>query len=98
MSSAPVPKVSSAMQPAPARGPGLLGKVPPPLLLGSGILSVQVGAGIAARMFGSVSAAGLTGLRLWAATVLLAGLGAQPTVRAVRGMIASRAWRDALVV
>jgi inner membrane transporter RhtA len=98
MSSAPVPKVSSSMQPAPARGSGLLDKVPPPLLLGSGILSVQVGAGIAARMFGSVSAAGLTGLRLWAATVMLAGLGAQPTVRAVRGLIASRAWRDALVV
>jgi inner membrane transporter RhtA len=72
--------------------------VPPPVLLGTGIVSVQIGAGLAARMFGTVSAAGLTGLRLWAATLLLAGLGAKPTFRAVRGVIAERAWRDAVVV
>ena len=68
------------------------------MLLGAGILSVQVGAGIAARMFGTVSAAGMTGLRLWAATLVLIGLGARPTVRALRGVIADRAWRDAAVV
>ncbi len=71
---------------------------PPPVLLGTGIVSVQIGAGLAARMFGTVSAAGLTGLRLWAATLLLAALGARPTIRAVRGVIADRAWRDAVVV
>ncbi len=57
--------------PAPASasaGTDLLGKVPPPLLLGTGILSVQVGAGLAARMFGTVSAAGLTGLRPFSPT------------------------------
>ena len=59
---------------------------------------MQVGAGIAARMFGTVSAAGLTGLRLWAATLLLAAMGARPTLRAVRGVIAERAWRDAVLV
>jgi len=87
--------------PAPARqqpDSGPLGKVPPPVLLGAGILSVQVGAGVAARMFGTVSAAGLTGLRLWAATALLAGLGARPAVSAVRSVLADRAWRDAAVV
>ncbi|HYS32373.1 MAG TPA: EamA family transporter [Streptosporangiaceae bacterium] len=87
--------------PAPASasaGTDLLGKVPPPLLLGTGILSVQVGAGLAARMFGTVSAAGLTGLRLWAATLLLAGFGARPAIRAVRSVLADRAWRDAAVV
>jgi inner membrane transporter RhtA len=68
------------------------------VLLGTGIVSVQIGAGLAARMFGTVSAAGLTGLRLWAATLLLAALGARPTIRAVRGVIADRAWRDAAVV
>jgi len=68
------------------------------VLLGTGIVSVQIGAGLAARMFGTVSAAGLTGLRLWAATLLLAALGARPTIRAVRGVIADRAWRDAVVV
>jgi len=96
MPSAPVSKVAAvAARPA---GSGPLRRVPPPVLLGSGILSVQVGAGIAARMFGTVSAAGLTGLRLWAATLLLAGLGARPAIRAVRAVITRRAWRDAAVV
>jgi len=76
----------------------LLATVPPPLLLGTGIVSVQIGAGLAARTFGTVSAAGLTGLRLWAATVLLAAMGARPTIRAVRSVIADRCWRDAFVV
>ena len=80
----------------PRRDP--LGRVPPPLLLGTGILSVQVGAGLAARMFGTVPAAGLTGLRLWWATVLLVGFGARPAIRAIRGVVADRAWRDGLVV
>jgi inner membrane transporter RhtA len=75
-----------------------LGRLPAPVLLGTGIVSVQVGAGLAARMFGTVSAAGLTGLRLWFATLLLLGVGARPMLRAVRAMIASRAWRDAAVV
>ena len=79
-------------------GKDLLGRVPPPVLLGTGILSVQVGAGLAARMFGTVSAAGLTGLRLWTATLLLVALGARPTMRAVRGLVADRAWRDGAVV
>ena len=68
------------------------------MLLGTGIVSVQIGAGLAARTFGTVSAAGLTGLRLWAATLLLAALGVRPTIRAVRGVVADRAWRDAVVV
>jgi inner membrane transporter RhtA len=75
-----------------------LGRVPSPLLLGTGVVSVQVGAGLAARMFGTVTAAGLTGLRLWAAAVVLAALGARPTIRAIRGVLAERAWRDAGVV
>jgi len=49
-------------------------------------------------MFGQVSPAGLTGLRLWAATLLLAGLGARPAIRLVRGIVADRAWRDAALV
>jgi inner membrane transporter RhtA len=75
-----------------------LGRVPPPILLATGIVSVQIGAGLAARAFGTVPAAGLTGLRLWAATLMLAALGARPTIRAVRGVLADRAWRDAAVV
>jgi inner membrane transporter RhtA len=79
-------------------GKDLLGRVPPPVLLGTGILSVQVGAGLAARLFGTVTAAGLTGLRLWTATLLLAAFGVRPAIRAVRGVVADRAWRDAAVV
>ena len=75
-----------------------LGRVPSPLLLGAGVVSVQVGAGLAARLFGTVTAAGLTGVRLWAAALMLAALGARPTIRAIRGVIAERAWRDAGVV
>ena len=75
-----------------------LGRIPPPLLLGAGILSVQIGAGLAARMFGTVPAAGLTGLRLWWATALLIALGARPAARAARAMVADRAWRDGAVV
>lgn len=91
------PSGPTAADPRPAAS-DLLGKAPAPLLLGAGVLSVQVGAGLAARMFGTVSAAGLTGLRLWAATLLLAGFGARPTLRAVRGVVAERAWGDAAVV
>jgi threonine/homoserine efflux transporter RhtA len=77
---------------------GWLGQVPAPLLLGAGIVSVQVGAGFAARLFSTVSAAGLTGLRLWTASLVLAALGARPASRAIRDTVASRSWRDAVVV
>jgi inner membrane transporter RhtA len=75
-----------------------LGRVPAPILIVAGIVSLQVGAGLAAKMFGTVSVAGLTGLRLWTAALVLAGFGARPASRAVRGIIASRSWRDAAVV
>lgn len=86
--------------PAPPRGARRdpLGRVPAPVLIGTGILTVQVGAGLAARMFGTVTATGMTGVRLWAAALILAALGARPTVRAVRSVITERAWRDAVVV
>jgi inner membrane transporter RhtA len=75
-----------------------LRRVPAPLLLGAGIISVQVGAGFAAKLFGTVSAAGITGLRLWAACLLLVALGGRAAGRAIRGVVAERAWRDAAVV
>jgi inner membrane transporter RhtA len=68
------------------------------VLLAAGIVSVQVGAGFAARLFGSVSAAGLTGLRLWTGGLVMAGLGARPASRAIRGLITTRAWRNAAVI
>jgi inner membrane transporter RhtA len=68
------------------------------VLLGAGIISVQVGAGLAARLFGTIPAAGVAGLRLWTAALLLAGFGARPAYRAVRAVIADRAWADGAVV
>jgi len=49
-------------------------------------------------MFGIVSPAGLTGLRLWAAALLLAGLGGRSAMRVIRGIAADQAWRDAALV
>lgn len=72
--------------------------MPAPILMAAGIVSLQVGAGFAARLFGTVSAAGLTGVRLWTAALVLAGLGARPASRTLRGIIVSRSWRDAAVV
>jgi len=77
---------------------GWLGRIPAAILLGAGIVSVQVGAGFAAKLFGTVSAAGLTGLRLWTASLVLAGLGARSAGRAIRDTIASRSWHNAAVV
>jgi inner membrane transporter RhtA len=79
-------------------GIGVFGRVPAPVLLAAGIVSVQVGAGFAARMFGMVPAAGLTGLRLWTASLVLVGFGAGSARRALSAIISSRCWRDAAVV
>jgi inner membrane transporter RhtA len=68
------------------------------MLLLTGIVSVQIGAGIAARLFGEVSPAALTGLRLWAAAALLAAVGWRGLAASVRGLIRHRAWRDITVV
>jgi inner membrane transporter RhtA len=74
-----------------------LGTVPPSALVFTGIVSVQVGAGLAGRLFGEVSAAGMTGLRLWTAAVITVALGARGVTRAVRAVARDRAWRDGAV-
>ena len=77
-------------------GPGgPLGLLPPSVLVPAGILSVQIGAGLAGRLFSQVPPAAVTALRLWSAAVLMAVLGGRSLGRAVRGMAAERAWRDA---
>jgi inner membrane transporter RhtA len=68
------------------------------VLVGAGIISVQVGAGVAGRMFRVVSPAGMTGLRLWGAALLLALIGARPAARSVRRVAAARDIRGAAVV
>ncbi len=81
-----------------ARAEAALGATPPPVLVLTGIVSVQVGAGLAARLFSQVPPAAVTGLRLWTAALLLAVLGARGLRREITGLIRRRAWSDAAVV
>jgi inner membrane transporter RhtA len=64
----------------------------------TGILSLQVGAGLAGRMFGEVTPAAMTGLRLWTSGAMIGALGGRAVVRSVRDVLRDRAWRDAAVV
>jgi threonine/homoserine efflux transporter RhtA len=71
---------------------------PASLLVLSGIVSVQLGAGLAAKLFADLGPAGVTGLRLWWSALIVAAVGGRPAIRSVRTVIASRAWRDLAVV
>jgi inner membrane transporter RhtA len=64
----------------------------------SGIISTQVGAGLATRLFHQVPAAAVTGLRLWAAAIVLLIVSFRGVRAAVTGVARPRAWRDALTV
>lgn len=64
----------------------------------SGIISTQVGAGLATRLFHQVPAAAVTGLRLWAAAIVLLIVSFRGVRAAVTGVARRRAWRDALTV
>lgn len=55
---------------------------------------MQVGAGLAARLFSQAGPAGVAGLRLWWAAAFMAALGGRSVVRALRRMAADRSWRD----
>jgi inner membrane transporter RhtA len=81
-----------------ARTEAALRATPPAVLVLTGVVSVQVGAGLAARLFSQVPPAAVTGLRLWAAALLLALLGARGLRREITGLIRRRAWADAAVV
>ncbi|HEY8046743.1 MAG TPA: EamA family transporter [Streptosporangiaceae bacterium] len=81
-----------------ARAEAALGATPPAVLVLTGVVSVQVGAGLAARLFSQVPPAAVTGLRLWTAALLLAVLGARGLHREITGLIRRRAWADAAVV
>jgi inner membrane transporter RhtA len=72
--------------------------VPPSALVVTGILSVQLGAGLAGRMFSLVGPAVMTGLRLWTGAALMAALGARGLARSVRDLARERAWRDSAIV
>jgi inner membrane transporter RhtA len=64
--------------------------VPGWALAGGGIVSLQVGAGIAGRLFTQIAPAAVTGVRLWAAALVLGCLGAG----GVRAAVAGRGRQD----
>src|SRR5215470_6999360 len=85
--------------PPPPRGPvALLGSVPPSVLVLTGVVSVQVGAGLAARLFTQIPPAAVTALRLWTAAALMAVAGARPLRQNLAGLVRRRSWQDAAVV
>jgi threonine/homoserine efflux transporter RhtA len=77
---------------------GLHHKAPASALVLAGIVSVQLGAGLAGRLFADLGPAGVTGLRLWWSALIVAVAGGRPAIRAVRAVAATRAWRDLAVV
>jgi inner membrane transporter RhtA len=62
------------------------------------IVSLQVGAAVAGKLFGTVPVAGVTGLRLWSAAVVIGVLGARGVRRAVRDHPLPGSWPDWAVV
>lgn len=71
---------------------------PAPVLAATAIVSLQLGAGLAGRLFGVVPPAAVTGLRLWAAALLIGLLGLRGVRRAVTTHPVRERWRDWLVV
>ena len=70
----------------------------PALLVLTGVVSVQLGAGIADKMFGTVPPASVTALRLWFAALFLLLAGGRGGARTVASIVRRRAWRDGAVV
>jgi inner membrane transporter RhtA len=61
------------------------------------VICVQLGAGIADKMFGTVPPAAVTLLRLWFAALVLALVGGRGAARAATAVIRQRRWRDGAV-
>ncbi len=60
----------------------------------AGAVSVQSGAGIAARLFSQLPPAAVTTLRLWSAALIMLLVAGRPAARAVAGLVTRRAWTD----
>ena len=72
--------------------------MPPSVLVLTGVVSVQVGAGLAAGLFTQIPPAAVTALRLWTAAALMAVAGARPLRQNLAALVRRRSWRDAAVV
>jgi inner membrane transporter RhtA len=66
-------------------------------LVFAGAVSVQSGAGLAARLFGQIPAASVTTLRLWSAALIMLLVAGRPAARVVADLIARRAWTDSVI-
>ena len=69
----------------------------PAALVVTGIVSVQLGAGLATRLFHELPPAAVTGLRLWSAAVFLLIIGGRRARGPVAGLVQRRAWPDAAI-
>ncbi len=90
MRAAPAGVVRAGSGASPLLGPAL-----PAALVLTGAVSVQLGAGIADKLFTQVPPAAMTTLRLWAAALILAAVAGRGTVRAVRQLARRREWGTA---
>jgi inner membrane transporter RhtA len=75
----------------------VLAAVPPSALVFTAIVSVQVGAGLAAQLFDQIPPAAVTALRLWTSAVVMAAVGGRRLVAVLTGVARGRAWRDLAV-
>lgn len=67
------------------------------LLVLTGVVSVQLGAGVADKLFGTVPPASVTTLRLWFAALFLLLAGGRGAARAAAAIVRNRTWRDGAV-
>ena len=69
----------------------------PAVMVLTGIVSVQLGAGLADRLFGQIPPAAVTGLRLWTSAVAMVALSGPGLARSLRELRERRAVTDAAI-
>jgi inner membrane transporter RhtA len=79
---------------APGGRAGWTPTVLPAGLVLAGAVSVQTGAGIAARLFSQLPPAAVTTLRLWSAALIMLIVAGRPAARAAAGLVTRRGWTD----
>jgi inner membrane transporter RhtA len=70
----------------------------PAAMILTGIVSVQLGAGLADKLFGTIPPAAVTGLRLWISALAMVALSGRGFARSVRDLKERRAFGDAAIV
>ncbi len=69
----------------------------PAAMILTGIVSVQIGAGLADKLFGQIPPAAVTGLRLWTSALAMVLLSGRGFSRSVRDLRERRAVKDAVI-